>query len=263
WGAGGKQGLSLARIVRAAIDLADAEGLSAVSMRRVAERLGFTTMSLYRHVPSKADLVALMREEALGATDISPDESLGWRTGLERWARDGLALYQRHPWLTESAATRIVPGPNAVAGFERALNLASRAGLAPFEVVAAVTLLGGFVESAARQTVEMTRTERRSGVSHEEWWGARDSLYAHLDQYPTLTRLYAEGAYDTPADPFEFGLQRVLDGIATLVRDDMRDENACLVCGTTVETTGKGRPREYCSRACQQRAYRARQHHQT
>lgn len=257
WGETPKHGLSLAKIVRAAIDLADAEGLAAVSMRKVAERLGFTTMSLYRHVPSKADLIALMRDEVFGEQGAQVAEE-DWRAGLTAWARDGLALYQRHPWLLDSAGTRIVPGPNAVAGFERALSMAARAGLAPSEVVASVTLLGGFVESAARQVLEMQRAEQQSGVSEEEWWGARNSLFERLDRYPTLSRLYSEGAYDTPVDPFEFGLQRVLDGIAALIRDDKRDESRCMVCGNPVETTGKGRPKDYCSRACQQRAYRMR-----
>ncbi|MFD1933474.1 MULTISPECIES: TetR/AcrR family transcriptional regulator [Nonomuraea] len=259
WGATSRRGLSLERIVRAAIELADAEGLTAVSMRRVAERLGFTTMSLYRHVPGKAELIDLMRDEVIGEkVDDGTGRRAGWRAELEAWARAELALYQRHPWLIESHGSRRVPGPNAVAGFERALEVVARTGLPPAEVVAVVTLVGGFVESAARQVIETAHTERRTGVSEEEWWGGRDSLFEHLDRYPTLSRLYREGGYDAPLDPFEFGLQRVLDGIEARVRDESRDENACVVCGKAVDTAATGRPRDYCSRACQQRAYRMR-----
>jgi AcrR family transcriptional regulator len=261
WGAGAKRGLNLEVIVRTAINLADAEGLPAVSMRRVAEQLGFTTMSLYRHVPSKAELVELMRDAAM-ADRSQPPESPDWRTDLTAWAHESLALYRKHPWLIESASPRTVPGPNAIASFERALAGVRRAGLPPAQIVAVVTLLGGFVESAARQVVATEQAEQQSGVSHDEWWGARDSLYAHLDQYPTLSWIYQQGGYDKPLDPFEFGLGRVLDGIAALIRDqkrdEKRDENACLVCGTAVEVSAKGRPRDYCSRACQQRAYRQR-----
>jgi AcrR family transcriptional regulator len=261
WGLAGKRGLNLDVIVRAAVKLADAEGLAAVSMRRVAEQLGFTTMSLYRHVPGKAELVELMRDAAM-ADRPPPGEWPDWRIELAAWAREGLALYRKHPWLIESAGPRTVPGPNAVASFERALAGARRAGLPPAQIVAAVTLLGGFVESAARQVVTTAQTEQQSGISHDEWWGARDSLYEHLDQYPVLTWIYEQGGYDEPLDPFEFGLERVLDGISALVRDEncdeKRDENACRVCGKPVEVSAKGRPREYCSRACQQRAYRQR-----
>ena len=274
WGTRSRPGLSLERIVRAAIELADVEGLSAVSMRRVAERLGFTSMSLYRHVPGKAELVDLMRDQVLGEEvpeGRAPNrlaagrEAAGgghrhpsWREDLEAWTRSGLALYRRHPWLVELSGSRRVPGPNAVANFERALETVARTGLPPAQVVAVVTLVGGFVESAARQVIETERTERRTGVTEEEWWGARDSLFQHLDRYPTLSRIYQEGGYDDPFDPFEFGLQRVLDGIAALIRDETRDQPSCTVCGKALEAAATGRPRAYCSRACQQRAYRTR-----
>jgi AcrR family transcriptional regulator len=269
WGTRARRGLNLSAIVRTAITIADAEGLAAVSMRRVAEQLGFTTMSLYRHVPGKAELVDLMRDAVMadrgpeeGNAELTPGEHEAgapqWRRELTAWAREGLVLYRRHPWLLDSAGPRTVPGPNAVAGFERALAAARTANLEPAQIVAVVTLLGGFVESAARQVVEAARAEQRSGVSHEEWWGARDSLFGHLDRYPTLSWIYEQGGYDEPVDPFEFGLERVLDGISTLIRDDSRDESRCSVCDKPVEASPKGRPRAYCSRACQQRAYRER-----
>jgi AcrR family transcriptional regulator len=257
WGPTAKRGLNLEVIVRTAIKLADTDGLQAVSMRRVAEQLGFTTMSLYRHVPGKAELVELMRDAAM-ADRAKPRQWPDWRAELAAWARESLALYRQHPWLIDSAGPRNVPGPNAIASFERALAGARRAGLPPAQIVAVVTLLGGFVESAARQVVASAQAEQQSGVSHDEWWGARDSLYEHLDQYPTLNWIYEQGGYDKPLDPFEFGLERVLDSIATLTRDEKRDENGCLVCGKPVEAGAKGRPRDYCSRACQQRAYRER-----
>ncbi|CAM3423479.1 TetR/AcrR family transcriptional regulator [Kibdelosporangium persicum] len=256
WGTRARRGLDLDTIVRTAIDLADREGLGAVSMRRVAEVLGFTTMSLYRHVPGKAELLDLMRDAV--TTPPGDEQPADWRSGLEAWARAGLALYQRHPWLIESSGPRAVPGPNAVAQFERALSIVAATGLPPAQIVAVVTLVGGFVESAARQVVHTIAAERESGLTHEEFWGARDSLYEHLDRYPTLSRIYEQGGYDEPLDPFEFGLQRVLDGVATLVRDEKRDESWCVVCGDPVAVTGKGRPKEYCSRACQQKAYRKR-----
>ncbi|GII96687.1 TetR/AcrR family transcriptional regulator [Sinosporangium siamense] len=262
WGAKGRRGLNTQRIVRAAIEVAAAEGLEAVSMRRVAERLGFTTMSLYRHVPGKAELIDLMRDEVMGEAapgDGGPGRETGWRGEIASWARASLALYRRHPWLTESPGTRSVPGPNAVAGFDWALGVVSRTGLPPAQVVAVVTFVGGFVESAARRIVETERMERLTGVGEEEWWGARGSLFDRLrDDYPALERVYREGAYDEPLDPFEFGLERVLDSIEVLVRDERRDESRCQVCGNPVETPAKGRPRSYCSRACQQRAYRMR-----
>ncbi|MEV1240918.1 TetR/AcrR family transcriptional regulator [Nonomuraea sp. NPDC050022] len=300
-----RPGLSLSRIVRAAIELADAEGLEGLSMRKVADRLGFTTMSLYRHVPGRDHLLDLMRDAVMGSPGAafsgkggqeqgagaeeaggqgrsagaeeaggqrrsagaenaggqgrSAEEAGGWRARLEACAREGWRLRERHPWLAEVRGTRRVPGPNAVAHYEYMLSAVSGTGLTPAEMIAVVGLVARFVDSEALRLAEVARTERLSGVSEEEWWGSRDSLYARLERYPTLTRLWEEGGYDEPEDPFEFGLRRVLDGIEMLVheRDETRDER-CQICGAPVERAASGRPRAYCSRACQQRAYRKR-----
>ena len=250
-----RPGLSVEAIVGAAVAVADAEGLSGLSMRKVAERLGFTTMALYRHVPGRDHLVDLMRDAVHG--DPPAVTGGGWRSDLEVFARHAWELRKRHPWLAE-VPSRSVPGPNALSHYEHALAVLAGTGLAPAEVVAAVGLVGRLVDAEAAALVEAARSERGTGVSDEEWWGARDSLFAHFDRFPTLTRLWETGGFDQP-DPFGFGLARVLDGIELLIRqrDEMRDEK-CQVCGTRVERQPSGRPRAYCSRACQQRAYRVR-----
>ena len=251
----GRPGLSLAAIVGAAVEVADAEGLAGLSMRKVAERLGFTTMSLYRHVPGRDHLVDLMRDAVHGDPPALTGD--GWRPDLEAYAWHAWELRKLHPWLAE-VPDRYVPGPNAIAHYEHALTILVDTGLTPAEVVGAVGLVGRFVDAEASALVEAARAERGSGVSDEEWWGARDSLFARFDRYPTLTRLWETGGFDQP-DPFGFGLARLLDGIELLIekRDVKRDET-CRVCGEPVTRPASGRPREYCSRACQQRAYRAR-----
>ncbi|MGN9839230.1 TetR/AcrR family transcriptional regulator [Nonomuraea sp. H19] len=257
-----RPGLSLGRIVRAAIELADAEGLAGLSMRKVADRLGFTTMSLYRHVPGRDQLVDLMVDEVLSEhPDVSatPATTEGWRERLEDCARQAWRIRGRHPWLAEVRGTRHLPGPNGVAHYDYMLSTLVGTSLRPAEVIAVVGLVARFVDTEALHMVEIQREERRSGVSEEEWWGARDELYGRLDRYPTLSHLWAAGGWDAPEDPFEFGLRRLLDGIEALIqqRDESRDET-CEECGRPLEPATSGRPRVYCSRACQQRAYRKR-----
>ena len=114
WGArkrpsrGPKPGLSLDQIVRAAIELADGEGLSALSMQRVAGKLGFTTMSLYRYVPSKAELLDLMLDTVAGELPLVDDVPGGWRAKLEAAALADWALYHRHPWFLHVTPVRPV-----------------------------------------------------------------------------------------------------------------------------------------------------------
>lgn len=283
-----REGLSVGAIVRAAVEIADADGLDGVSMRRVGERLGFTSMSLYRHVPGKAQLIDLMCDTVMAElsrarpsvtgpaeTTAQPAEGgpaettarpaegrgSGWRERLEGWAREGWALQGRHPWLAEVRGTRHVPGPHAIADFDHALSTVAGTGLRPAEMVAVVGLVGRFVDGEAVRVAEVARTERETGQSEEEWWSARQSLFERLDRYPALTAIWESGGYDSPEDSFEFGLARVLDGIEALIRtrDESRDETrVCVMCGTPLDPAGSGRPRAYCSRACRQRAYRER-----
>lgn len=266
WRDGGgrpRRGLSLEAVVRAGIEVADAEGLAGLSMRRIAERLGFTTMSLYRHVPGRDELVELMRDAVMAelqpAPPSEPGDGAGWREALETYARQGWELRRRHLWLAEIRGTRRLPGPHAVAWYDYALGALEGTGLTPAETVAAVDLVGRFVEAQALALAEVAAEERDSGVSEQEWWGSRDSFYERLYRYPAITRLWRSGAWDEQEDAFTFGLARLLDGIELLIRsrDKSRDER-CRVCGGPVEQPASGRPRAYCSHACRQRAYRDR-----
>ncbi|XVV00600.1 TetR/AcrR family transcriptional regulator C-terminal domain-containing protein [Actinosynnema sp. CA-248983] len=266
---GARPGLNADRVVAAAVEVADAEGLAGLSMRKVAERLGFTTMSLYRHVPGRDHLVDLMRDAALGEpVSDDPDAALGepasddpdapWRRRLETAVRHGWELRRRHPWLAEERSTRHVPGPNALAYYEHLLSILASTPLPPAEVVATAGLLARFLDAEALALVEAARAERETGVSDEEFWSARDALWSRMSNYPTLTALWEAGAFDQP-DPFEFGLARLLDSIELRVQQcaETRDET-CAVCGTPIPQPPSGRPRTYCSRRCQQRAYRTR-----
>jgi AcrR family transcriptional regulator len=264
----GRPGLNLDGIVAAAVAVADEEGIAALSMRRVAERLGFTTMSLYRHVPGKAELVELMRDAVHGEPQDPLPEGDGWREGLAAWARARWALHLRHPWLVHTAGCRRLPGPNTMADHDRVLRIAERTGLAAREVVGVISFVEGFVDTAARQVAEFLGQERESGVPHEEWWRGRSELYERMSPYPTLDRLWWAGGFEDPVDPFDFGLDRTLDGVELLVRrrrDETRDvnreaaaERCCATCGRPIGGTVRGRPRDYCSPACRQRAYRER-----
>ena len=211
---GPKPGLTVAGIAGAAIALADAEGLAAVSMRRLAAELGAGTMSLYRYVPGKAELVDVMLDTVFGElTDPPPDAD--WRTALEHYARNGWALYQRHPWAA-SAETRPVLGPNSLDGYEAMLRVMAATGLAPGDVINAVELVSGYVAGAGRRAAEATEAERRTGISEDEWWAAREAFWERYfvpDRYPTLTAMWEADAFEARDEAFEFGLQRVLDGI--------------------------------------------------
>lgn len=222
---GPKPGLTVRGIARAAIDLADAEGLDALSMRRVAERLGVGTMSLYTYVPGKAELVDVMLDVI--HLETIPEAHHGtWREQLEAVARDQWALARRHPWMLHIATTRPPMGPGFIAKYERELRAVEGLGLDDLEMDSIVTLINGYVAGAARSAIDAFDVQRSSGMDEAAWWAATGPWLAKVfdpQHYPVAARVgttagqHHQAASD-PQHAFEFGLQRVLDGIEVLVQ---------------------------------------------
>jgi AcrR family transcriptional regulator len=221
----GKPDLSVEAIVRTAIELADTSGLAALSMRRVAERLGVGTMSLYTYVPGKAELLDVMLDTVYGEVAMPDDLPGGWRGRLEHIARENMALYQRHPWLLQVAISRPVLGPNTIAKYDYELRAIDGIGLSDIDMDSVLTLVSGYVHGAARGAAEAAAAEQSTGMSDEQWWYAHSPFLERIldaRRYPTAARVGSaagaahQAAYN-PEHAFEFGLKRVLDGIQVLV----------------------------------------------
>ncbi len=221
----GKPERNVDRIVRAAIEGADAESLQALSMRRVAERLGVGTMSLYTYVPGKPELFDVMLDTVYGET-ARPEHAPGdWRGALDRIARENWALYLRHPWLLQVAVSRPPLGPNVTAKYDYELRAVDGIGLTDLEMDSVITLITGFVHGAARGAVEAAQAESATGLTDEQWWAAHAPFLSRIGdagRYPVASRVgqsagEAFNAAYSPEHAFEFGLERVLDGIETLI----------------------------------------------
>jgi AcrR family transcriptional regulator len=227
WGApdeptrGPKPGLSVGQIVRAAIETADAEGLAAVSMRRIATALGAGAMSLYRYVPSKAVLVDLMVDEVYREDIAAAGEVTGqWRARLEVFGRQEYALYLRHPWMLHIAQGRPMLGPNSMTATDIVLRAVDGLGLTEDEMLAVAVTLSSFVSGVAKSTIEAAQAADRTGISDDEWWEIQGEFVGPAvvaGKLPMLTKVGEAGAFDSDFDHVEFGLQRVLDGLAVLI----------------------------------------------
>jgi AcrR family transcriptional regulator len=219
---GRKPGMTVEGIVAAAIAIADADGLDALSMRRVADALGVGTMSLYRYLPGKTELYELMLDAVMGETGLPRPQAQGWRDGLAAVARQSLAGYRRHPWLLEASLSRGIVGPNQAAVLDELLTILDGTGLAGGQKMAVVGLVVSYVQGRARQLAETARTEQRSGMSDGQFWREFAPLLApHLDatRFPALATVWQDAEL-TWEDEFEFGLQRVLDGIEAYIEGD-------------------------------------------
>ncbi|MEU6522495.1 TetR/AcrR family transcriptional regulator [Streptomyces sp. NPDC046924] len=218
---GPKPGLTLDRVVEAAVEVADRDGLGALSMRRIATELGTGTMSLYRYVPGKAELLDLMLDRVQRPSEDPADfGDGGWRTALEALGRATLALYRRHPWLLEVNQSRPILGPNALDGMEKVLARIKPMGLSDPELVSVIIMIDGYVAGAARTQRYGAEAERRTGLTDAQFWEAqRPTLEKAMlsGRYPVLASL-SEDTFGPDFDHFEFGLQRLLDGLEVLVR---------------------------------------------
>ena len=223
-GRGPKPGLSLDRIVDAAVSVADAEGLTAVSMNRVAKQLGSSPMSLYRYLESKDELLALMVDAAFGPVPPHADDE-DWRAGLQRWAWGVLDAMQAHSWAVRVPITGPPIAPNSVAWLDDALRSLRDTGLAEAEKASVVMMLTGYVRHHVMLMGEIQAHMFASPSNPDDAMRAYSDAMRRLtdpDRFPALRLLLDAGVFeqaDPPEEEFAFGLDRLLDGVAALVRE--------------------------------------------
>jgi AcrR family transcriptional regulator len=202
-------GLSRERIVAAAVDLADADGLGALSMARLAERLGCGTMSLYRHVANKDELVVFMLSAAPAPPPPVPDDA-DWRGALTNWAAGLWDVYHHHPWVLQTASAGPPADPGQLAWLDAGLATLGRTGLAERDKLAAVMAVLHFVRGAAALAVDAGHVDS----------GGYPTLLRRLldvDRFPALAAALDAGVFDDARSDhlgeFRAGLEQLLDGI--------------------------------------------------
>jgi AcrR family transcriptional regulator len=206
-------GLSRERIVAAAIDLADADGLGALSMARLAERLGCGTMSLYRHVANKEELVVFMLSEA-PAPPPTQSDGANWRDALSDWAGGLWDVYHRHPWILQTASAGPPADPGQLAWLDAGLATLGSTGLAERDKLAAVMAVLHFVRGAAALAIDAGHVDS----------GRYPTLLRRLldvDRFPALASALEAGVFDDARgdhlDEFRAGLEQLLAGIDTRI----------------------------------------------
>jgi AcrR family transcriptional regulator len=216
---GPKRGLSLDQIVAAGIKVAHTDGIGALSMGRLATELGLATMSLYRYVSAKDELLTLMVDTALGRPPAANHPEDDWQAGLTRWAVGVRAAYRRHPWALRVPISGPPLGPNNVAWLEAALGALADTPLSEQEKLSTVLLVSGFVRNEATLTADIAAASVGDPIM--PGYGALLARLIDADHFPALHRAIVSGALDDDDDldsEFHFGLGRILDGVETLIR---------------------------------------------
>ena len=219
---GQRPSLDVRTVASTAAAIADEQGLGGVSMSRVAAELDVTTMALYRYVESKDELLELMLEVAAG--DPPPlDSDLAWREALRGWAGNLRQIYRRHPWSLDVLVAAIPRGPHQLAWLEQGLAALRDAGLEPGERIAAVMLVMVYVRGQATLERQFLPGVTAPGAASD--FGALLREVLDPDRYPELTALAQQDIWDEPGSPdadddiedeYNFGLQRILDGLELL-----------------------------------------------
>lgn len=213
--------LSLDVIVGAAVAIAAREGVEAVAMSRVAQVLGVGTMSLYRHVEGKRELLALMVDSVFAQVPAAPGPRERWRRALTRWAEAHLDVLRRHPWVVRVPIGGPPVTPNQVRWFEHGLQSLATTGLVEAEKLAVLLLVNGVVRNHATMEADLAMAAGE-GAAYDSVRAYGATLEGLIDarQFPALSRLFAAADREGPESRnggFDFALARVLDGIAALV----------------------------------------------
>ncbi|MER7003697.1 TetR/AcrR family transcriptional regulator [Dactylosporangium sp. NPDC000555] len=223
---GPARSLTITQVVDAALALADEQGLTAVTIRAVAERVGVSTMSVYTYVPGKPELLDLMVDARYARMTRAAWAGQPWRERLTAVAEANRDLLTAHPWLTEVAALSRPPlGPGVMAKYEHELAAFDDTGLCDVDIDAALTYLLGFVQSHCRSAHDAARAATDTAMSDADWWAANLPVLARaLDPhtYPRAARIgsaagEAQGSAWQADRAWTFGLERTLDGLAALI----------------------------------------------
>ncbi|CAM4109625.1 TetR/AcrR family transcriptional regulator [Kibdelosporangium persicum] len=217
---GPKPTLTVEDIIRAAVAVADAEGLAAVSMAKVAAHLGNSTMALYRHVKSKSELIMLMADAALEPPPEFPPGA-GWRDGLVHWGHAIMAALAKHPWYTEIPVNAPPFGPHNLMWFDRGLAVLADTGLSEQEKAGIVMGLLTFVRGETQLRISLRAGFEENPAAFSRQYHTVLTRVLDPREFPALTKLVAAGVFDAESlwdegdqdTEFDFSLQLYLDGV--------------------------------------------------
>ena len=219
---GPKPGVTPDDVVQAAMQIADEDGIAAVTMNAVATRLGFTTMAIYRYFPNKETLLDAVVDAGMGRPPRPTEPREGWRGEIAQWARAKRAMLCARPWLAELPFVAAPHGPNWLSWLEAVAEPLATTGLSSPDMGEMISILDGYTRGASDTAISLARARAR-GTSELEWAAAVGADLGRAIGDPRFPKFAAiltspsDGRPRTMDESFEFGIQRVLDGIELYV----------------------------------------------
>jgi AcrR family transcriptional regulator len=210
--------LSREQIIRVALTLADAEGIDAISIRRIAACLEVSAMALYWYIERKEDVFDLMIDTVYGEVPLPLPVSADWRSHLHAIAVQTRAMMHRHPWVASLIGHRAVLGPNALKKNDYLLGIVSQLGFDVTTNRSILAMFNAYIVGFVLGEMGETEAHRRTGLNEQEWQRqvapyVQEQIIAS-GRYPNLARSLVESEERPSDEMFIFGLTRLLEGIA-------------------------------------------------
>lgn len=221
--------LDVEQVVRAAVGLADLDGLAGVTLPNIAKSLGVTPMSLYRYVGSKDELFVLIGDFAIGPPIEISTTAEEWRAGLRQYALAQAERTRLHPWLAHLPIAGPPRGPNGIGWLDAGLRVLRDTGLDWAAKVGIVAVVGGYVRSTLQLTLDLEHGRRGTDLNQEQTERDYAQTLAGLvepSRFPEAAKLFGSGLFESPPDrpstepedhDFIFGLDLILDGVTTTI----------------------------------------------
>ena len=242
---GPQPGFSREQIAATAVQIADAEGMEAVSMRRIAAEMGSGTASLYRYIAKKEELLDMMMDSVLPEA-MMPLPSGNLRTDLRTIASKSRKMILQHPWLMAISTYRTALGPNTLRWLEMTLGLLDGYGLDIDEMLVVSNTVFNFAKGYAAGEIAEQEASRRSGLSREQWLTSRahhTRAILETGKYPMFARVVMDAK--APHDPdaaergFSLGLDYILDGIELRISGTRSDRKRRVAPGSSKRASGR------------------------
>ena len=234
---GPKPTLTADDVIQAAIEIADEDGLAALTMQSVTAKLGYTTMAIYRYFPNKEALYDAIVDAGMGQPPADTEPRSDWRTRLTRLAHAKREMLCARPWLAELPFVAAPHGPNWLSWLEAVMDGLADTGLSEPDKGQMLSIVDGYTRGASDTAISLARA-RASGKSDAEWAAAVGADLGRAIGDPRFPRFAAllttpsDGAPRSLDESFDFGLQRVLDGIELYIKSVAESQR------TSVKSTG-------------------------
>lgn len=215
---GPRHRLTVGAVVETSMALAEEEGLDALSMRKVARRLGVGAATLYTYVPDRSALLALMVDTMVSQAPLPHTRPGTWREKVEAWCRDDVRSYRAHPWLVDLVALHLPTGPHAFTWTDSALRVFEGTGLSAREALSVIEAVEGYVQG---HVVNMVRADRGEQLEGESIQALQRAMVEDPERFPTVRALTSG---PEAGEVFEEGLTWLLDGIERRIIAQHRPE---------------------------------------